>query len=432
MITALVGIVSVITLSRELSVMSQTHEEIMEIELRNRQMMSQISMYLDRHYAMVSNCVISNDAGAREGYKAREEELREKGKELILELGRRLKGGTREKLFHRVYSSYVSYISNIDTILALSGESKDVTAYYNDHTLVGFLSEIHGNIELLNDMVVAEIELTEEKMRKVIELSRMLRLVCIVVVIFMFAVCTLYSVRLSSELEAYKVRLEEELLLKNKALQDHNEHLLNLQNSIINGIATLIESRDLETGEHVQRTSEYVNMLARESKARGLYADILTDEYIERLVKAAPLHDIGKMVIPDRILLKPGRFTAEEFEEMKKHAAAGREIVSRLFRETDDREYVRIAMEVAGGHHEKWNGKGYPDGLKGDEIPVSSRIMAIADVFDALISKRHYKDSYSLDDAFGIIGESSGEHFDPLLTEIFLALRPDIEKYLSE
>ena len=140
------------------------------------------------------------------------------------------------------------------------------------------------------------------------------------------------------------------------------------------------------------------------------------------------MHDLGKIAVDDSILRKPGKFTPEEYEKMKKHAAEGAVIVKKILDETNDKDFERIAVNVAHYHHEKWNGEGYPEHLKGTEIPLEARIMALADVFDALVSKRYYKDAYSYDDAFKIIEESIGSHFDPELGRIFLSVRPKLEE----
>lgn len=199
-------------------------------------------------------------------------------------------------------------------------------------------------------------------------------------------------------------------------------------NEMVIGYATLVENRDGSTGGHIKRTSLYVKLLAETLKRRGLYEDILTKEYMENLVKAAPMHDIGKISIPDSVLQKPGRLTDEEYNVMKQHAARGGEIIRNTFGHMEDEAYTQMAYEVARFHHEKWNGKGYPDGLKGEEIPLAARIMAIADVFDAISEKRCYRDAMPLDKCFDIIREGSGQDFDPRLVEVFLDIRDDVEK----
>lgn len=198
-----------------------------------------------------------------------------------------------------------------------------------------------------------------------------------------------------------------------------------MQSHIISGLANLIENRDTETGEHIARTSAYVKTLARDTKKDGVYADVITDHFITLLHDLAPLHDIGKIVVSDQILKKPGKLTPEEFEEMKKHAAVGGQVVREILNGITDEECKSFAADIATYHHERWDGSGYPNNLKGEDIPLSARIMAIADVFDALVSKRCYKKAMPIEEAFGIIEQESGSHFDPKLTEVFLGHKED-------
>ena len=207
--------------------------------------------------------------------------------------------------------------------------------------------------------------------------------------------------------------IQEKLVANQKKIQDMQAHT-------ISGMANLIESRDLETGEHVTRTSQYVRTLAECARRDGVYADTLDDRFISTLFMVAPMHDIGKIVVPDRILKKPGRLTAEEFEDIKRHASEGGRVVREVLSGVADADYVALASDVAAYHHEYWNGTGYPTGLAGEAIPLSARIMAIADVYDALISERCYKKPMSKENAFEIIRQESGTHFDPKLAEVFL------------
>ena len=154
---------------------------------------------------------------------------------------------------------------------------------------------------------------------------------------------------------------------------------------------------------------------------------MLTKDYITNLLKAAPMHDIGKISVPDAVLQKPGRLTDEEFAEMKKHAANGGDIIRETFRNLGNEEFRKMAFEVARYHHEKWNGRGYPDGLRRKEIPLCARIMAVADVFDAVSEKRCYRDAMPMDKCFEIIEQGSGQDFDPLIAEIFLDIRDRVE-----
>ena len=171
------------------------------------------------------------------------------------------------------------------------------------------------------------------------------------------------------------------------------------------------------------RTSAYVRALSESARADGTYTDQLDDAFISRMVRAAPLHDVGKIVVPDHILKKPGPLTEEEFEQMKRHASEGGRVVREVLGGVTDEEYLSFASDVAACHHEKWNGKGYPNGLSGEAIPLSARIMAIADVYDALISERCYKKAMSPEKAFEIIRKESGAQFDPNLAQVFLKHR---------
>ena len=205
----------------------------------------------------------------------------------------------------------------------------------------------------------------------------------------------------------------------------NQKKISSMQEHIISGLANLIENRDMETGEHITRTSAYVKILAESCVKDGVYTDIINEHYISLLVTLSPMHDIGKIVVSDRILRKPSKLDAEEFEQMKKHAAVGGEVVREVLNGITDEEYLLFADDIVTYHHERWDGTGYPKRLKGDEIPLSARIMAIADVFDALTSKRCYKEAMTPEEAFKIIEEESGTHFDPKLVEVFLNHKED-------
>ena len=216
-----------------------------------------------------------------------------------------------------------------------------------------------------------------------------------------------------------------------KKIQNQSEKVIEMQNNTIIGMANLVENRDVDTGEHIKRTSFYVKVLAEEARRTVEYKDVLTDRYIELLVKAAPMHDIGKIVVPDAILKKPGKLTLDEFLQIQRHTVEGARIVHEVLDDNSDPEYIQMAVDIALCHHEKWNGSGYPQQLANFDIPVCARIMAIADVFDALVSIRCYKQSFSCEEAFNIIKEASGKHFDPILVECFLRQRPQIEHFLK-
>ncbi len=193
-----------------------------------------------------------------------------------------------------------------------------------------------------------------------------------------------------------------------------------MQDNLIMVMADLVESRDQHTGDHVRKTAAYTKITMEEMRREGMYPDMLTDEFCENVVKSAPLHDVGKIAISDAILNKPGRLTDEEFEIMKGHTLAGKAILEDAVGAMADPGYLEEAQRLAAHHHEKWNGMGYPSGLAGEDIPLSARIMAVADVFDALVSKRSYKDGMPIEKALDIIRKDAGSHFDPLVAQAFI------------
>lgn len=222
----------------------------------------------------------------------------------------------------------------------------------------------------------------------------------------------------------YNDDLQKEVELK-------TERILALHNQLILGIAMMIEGRDNSTGGHIRRTSKAIEILIDEIRKDDDFA--LTDEFCNNLIKAAPMHDLGKITISDAILCKPGKFTPEEYEVMKTHAAQGAKILHNILAESEDVKFRELAENVAHYHHEHFDGTGYPCGLKGEEIPLEARIMAVVDVYDALVSKRTYKERYSFDKANEIIISLMGSQFDPRLKKYYQKARTKLESYyLSE
>jgi putative two-component system response regulator len=199
-----------------------------------------------------------------------------------------------------------------------------------------------------------------------------------------------------------------------------------IQDVTIMAMASLAETRDSDTGNHIRRTQHYVKALALKLREQPSFAGLLDDRYIAMLFKSAPLHDIGKVGIPDRILLKPGKLTPEEFELMKTHTTLGRDAIQSAERQLGmSVDFLRLAKEIAYSHQEKWDGSGYPEGLQGEAIPLSARMMALADVYDALISRRVYKEGMSHEQAMSIIVEGRGRHFDPEMVDAFLLIHEE-------
>ncbi|MCG9682552.1 HD domain-containing protein [Vibrio sp. Isolate23] len=219
------------------------------------------------------------------------------------------------------------------------------------------------------------------------------------------------------------------------SLQASQDEVKTTRDVAIVSLSALAESRDNETGAHILRTQEYIRALANYLSQFDKYKALLTPNYIELLYKSAPLHDVGKVGIPDNILLKPGKLTDEEFTTMKRHPEIGAKALSIAEKHLGSNSFLRLAKEIALTHHEKWDGAGYPKGLKGDQIPLSGRLMALADVYDALISERVYKKAFSHEKAKSIILEGKGSHFDPELVDAFLTIEQEFvdiaDKYRS-
>lgn len=213
--------------------------------------------------------------------------------------------------------------------------------------------------------------------------------------------------------------LELQVQERTRALLHETRQVMRAQESTINSLCALAELRDNETGNHIRRTQNYVRTLARRLSQSPRFTAELSEETINLLFKSAPLHDVGKVAIPDAILLKPGKLTEDEWTIMKKHAEYGRDALVQAENEVGDPVgFLRYAREIAYGHHEKWDGTGYPQGLSGNAIPLSARIMAVADVYDALISKRVYKQAMSHRQAVEYIMQGRGKHFDPAIIDL--------------
>jgi len=220
--------------------------------------------------------------------------------------------------------------------------------------------------------------------------------------------------RYRTEMEGYSLKLAERV-------REQVREITATQQATIFAMSKLADSRDPETGEHLERMREYSNVLCLGLRRLPQHADAIDDAFVENAYAAAPLHDIGKVGIPDRILQKPGKLTAEEFEIMKAHGTIGADTLRAVDRLHPGNDFVRMGIQIAETHHEKWTGAGYPKGLAGTDIPLVGRILALADVYDALTSKRCYKEAFSHEESRGILEEERGQHFDPDVVDAFLA-----------
>ena len=211
-----------------------------------------------------------------------------------------------------------------------------------------------------------------------------------------------------------------------------SENTAKMQNGLIITMADLVENRDSDTGAHIQKTAAYVKIIVEGLKKKGYYAEKITPKFISDVVRSAPLHDIGKISISDQILNKPGKLTDEEYEIMKTHTTEGRKIMEKAIDTVEGENYLKEARNMAAYHHERWDGKGYPEGLHGEVIPLSARIMAVADVFDALTSRRIYKPPFPLDKAIEMLKEGAGTQFDAKCVEVFIDAMPEVKVILRK
>jgi len=236
-------------------------------------------------------------------------------------------------------------------------------------------------------------------------------------------------------------RLEVHLLVEyqKRELIDYNNNLQQLvdikteavkqlQNAVIKTMAELVEFRDDITGEHIDRTQSYLRVLINKMMEHGVYKEEISGWDVELVLQSAQLHDVGKIVVKDNILKKPGRLTFDEFEEVKEHTLFGEKVIDKIKNSSTEQAFLEHAKIFAIAHHEKWNGTGYPMGLRGQDIPLQGRLMAIADVYDALVFERPYKNAFSHEEAVRIITEEKGQHFDPALVDIFISVSDEFDK----
>lgn len=333
---------------------------------------------------------------------------------------------------------------NVDILIATLGELYDISVAIDGETALEMLAEFTPDLILLDIMMpgIDGYEVCERLKRE----TRTLK----IPIIFLTALSEAQSEEKGLCLGAVdyitkpfnpflvKARVKNHLELKmhrdnlELLVQQRTSELELTQEVTIESMGTLAEYRDPETGGHIQRTKHYVQLLANHLKNHPKFSAFLTDETIQSLYKSAPLHDIGKVGVPDHILLKPGRLTDGEFEEMKKHTVYGRDTISKAEKKLGNKSFLHYALEIAESHQEKWDGSGYPNGWAGENIPISGRLMAVADVYDALISKRVYKAPFTHSKAVAIIQEGRGQHFDPDIVDAFLQISEEFRRIALE
>ena len=329
-------------------------------------------------------------------------------------------GSEQAVLFRTVNDDVLTYLNFNATLLTMKGyENIAAIQAFTREQILPLMERVNVSTDELSLLSKAYITKSRAELSDYLSKSRIIGAAALVLMIISIIVSILYSHKVLTGLESDNSFLQFKSDISEIRISE-------MQNNTIMGIADLVESRSGETGQHVKRTSHFVNLILLQAKKHGKWPEILTDQYIDYVTRAAPMHDIGKIIIPDAILNKPGKLTEKEFETMKTHAEAGSKIVYNILGGVEDVPYVDIASDIAHYHHEKWNGKGYPTGKRGTEIPLCARIMAVADVFDALVSERCYKKPMSYEDAFSLIAHEAGEHFDPEIVELFLELKDEI------
>lgn len=243
------------------------------------------------------------------------------------------------------------------------------------------------------------------------------------------------DIRTGDELELlYKAicKMTTDTVAQTTDIKNKSEEISKMQTGLIITMADMVESRDSDTGAHVQKTAAYVRLILEGLKRNGYYTEKITDRYIRDVEMSAPLHDVGKIAVSDTVLNKPGKLTDEEFAIMKTHTTEGRKMIESAISKVDGDTYLKEARNMAGYHHERWDGKGYPEGLHGEVIPLSARVMSVADVFDALVSPRVYKPAFPLEKAVSIIREGAGTQFDPKCVEVFLESIDEAVKIMNK
>ena len=416
-------LLGIFLLMHNINSLSKQYEENIIKTTQNQITMSNICEDIYQTESLVWQHIVNEDDSSYPQYEEHIDRLLEEMSDLFAELEENLSDDSDGAILHTIVKNHIGFKSNTEVVLDLSRSgSKQSAQYYVGVRLNPYFDDVNETLAGINQNMEEKSAKAANQMAESIHTARLAAVLCLSVISFILAVCIFVVSRRGKSI--VDKQAEE--------LKSHQQRVMELQYNTIVGMANLIEGRDEDTGEHVKRTSWFVDKIARQLATEGAYRDQVNEAFLDNLWKAAPLHDIGKIKIPDNILKKPGKLSPEEFEIMKSHAAEGGEIIYETMGGIEERDYIEMAHDVAKYHHEKWNGSGYPEGLAGENIPLCARIMAVADVFDALISKRCYKSPMSQEKAYSIIEESINTHFDPVVANAFLKLRPEVEQYLKE
>lgn len=409
--------------------MRQIYENSMEEAIENSIFMDKIRRLVNQELLTSSFYTIATSNEVLAHYEQVEKNIRAELTECLSDFGKRMVGNEKAKIFHTINAGCQSVFQDNDLIRSMHSNGSKI---YVEQYILGNIAHSKEILDSGLNSLARYIDSELARTKKDLSFHYKMIVVSFSVAVFMSigisvvltVVCTMFT----SQLEINKNNLQNDIIEKTDEIKEQNKKIIYIQEQTIYGMANLIESRDSDTGEHVKRTSLYVELLGKAAKEAGYHKEIITDGYIELLKKAAPMHDIGKIAVSDSILKKPGKLTEEEFKKIQNHTIAGEKIIREVLSGIESEDYVKIAADIAVSHHERWDGNGYPYKLKGEEIPLEARIMAIADVFDALVSPRCYKDPFSTDEAFEIISLSRGTHFDPVLTDLFISKKDEVIK----
>lgn len=422
-IAELVGLFGILYLKHCFDIQASSYNYMVDQSFNEKDDIDQIESLIYEHELEMSNFLRTKKYHNINNAKNKIVQIELKLRNQIIKHGslmKNIKNSEKLELFRSVNDDVLNYLNYNAVLFSLiQNQSEAEIVQYADENVNPLINRVNLSIEKLALLSENQIKSVRNELNTNLERSKVISYAAIVLMLASIFSSLIYTYRIVKGLETDK----DVLTFKTEL---NKQRIAEIQNNTIIGIADLVESRSGETGQHVKRTSHYVNLILNQAKKHGLWPDILTDQYIDFVTRAAPMHDIGKIVIPDSILNKPGKLTTEEFEVMKTHAAAGSKIVNQILGGVEDYRYVEIASDIAHYHHEKWNGKGYPTGRRRTEIPLCARIMAVADVFDALVSKRCYKEPMSYDDAFNLIESEAGQHFDPKIVGLFMELKNEI------
>lgn len=337
--------------------------------------------------------------------------------------------------FVRYYLAFIFLILSGYEFVLSSAKADGVFVYLMYCMCAIVLLHIHPFVYMIQTIIV--LLLTTKILYEYFDsVGAVLSYVCLMVgtiILVFYANFTVHrKLKITAQTELKKQLLEQELEKKQTEVINSIQKQVLMQENIIVAIADLVENRDTDTGTHIKATSYYAKLITDGIISHKLYSDIMNDKFAYLVEKSAPMHDLGKIAISDDILKAPRRLTDDEFEIMKTHTVEGCKIIHHIYENIETPEYIECAANIAKYHHERWDGTGYPEGLIGEAIPLEARIMAVADVFDALVSRRCYKDAYPLSEAFEEIERGAGTQFDPKLVEIFIEYKKEIKSVILD